>query len=196
MVLYGMAARHYPGGSQIDPHSIGFSWTNNYWCNLLDSRAINGMPNGAKPLATVAMGVLCMSLIIFFWGLPASLSAAQRWKNIIRLCGTGAMICGALMGIFDHDLMTNIASLLGLIAIAGVLHLLWRDRLFGLFWTGMAILLLVALNNLFYYTDSLRVDLPIVQKITFLYVLIWIWMLCLRTWVAARRVGADGSGRW
>ena len=180
VVLYIWAARYYPGGSQVDPQAVGFSWTDNYWCNLLDSRAINGMPNGAQPLAMVAMGILCMSLISFFWGIPTALSAGKGWKYVISLGGTAAMICGALMGTFDHDLMTNIASAFGLVAIVGVLRLLWKAGWTVHAWAGIVILLLVGLNNFLYYTDSLRVYLPVVQKITFLYVLGWVWALCGR----------------
>jgi hypothetical protein len=179
--LYVLATRYYPGGSQIDPHSVGFSWTDNYWCDLLDRRAVNGLRNHAQPLAIAAMGLLCISLVSFFWGIPGSLSAGQGWKYIIRLSGTAAMICGALMGTFDHDLMTNIASLLGLVAVVGVLHLLWQAQWTVHVWAGLVILLLVGLNNLLYYTDSLRVYLPVVQKVTFLYVLTWVWVLCRRT---------------
>lgn len=179
-MLYGLATCYYPGGSHIDPHSIGFSWRDNYWCDLLDSHAVNGMPNGARPLATVAMGILCISLISFFWGFPAALSAGRGMTWTIRISGAAAMTFGSLMGTFDHDLMTNIGSLLGLIAVAGVLRLLWRARWAGPAWAGFAILLLVGLNNLLYYTDSLRVYLAVVQKITFLYVLAWVWVLCRR----------------
>jgi hypothetical protein len=57
VVLYLVASSLYPGGSQVDKGSIGFSWTNNYWCNLLSGNAINGQPNPAKPYAISGMAV-------------------------------------------------------------------------------------------------------------------------------------------
>ena len=58
VVLYIVATLLYPGGSQVDKNSIGFSWTNNYWCNLLNDNAINGQHNPAKPIAMTGMFVL------------------------------------------------------------------------------------------------------------------------------------------
>lgn len=39
-MLYVVAALLYPGGSQADKASTGFSWMNNYWCNLLNEKAM------------------------------------------------------------------------------------------------------------------------------------------------------------
>jgi hypothetical protein len=42
ILLYIVAAFFYPGGSEFDTHSDGFSWKHNYWCNLLNELAIKG----------------------------------------------------------------------------------------------------------------------------------------------------------
>jgi len=64
--LYFIATLFYPGGSQADKNSKGFSWTNNYWCNLLNENAMNGQHNAARPIAITAMLVLCTTLMIFW----------------------------------------------------------------------------------------------------------------------------------
>ena len=65
VVLYIIAAVLYPGGSQVDKNSVGFSWLNNYWCNLLNENAINGQHNPAKPVALAGMFILCLTLTFF-----------------------------------------------------------------------------------------------------------------------------------
>lgn len=59
VILYIIATLLYPGGSQIEKNAIGFSWVNNYWCNLLNESATNGQPNSAKPVAMAGMFILC-----------------------------------------------------------------------------------------------------------------------------------------
>jgi hypothetical protein len=63
--LYFVATLFYPGGSQADKKSIGFSRTDNYWCNLLNENAMNGEHNSAKPLALISMFILCLTLATF-----------------------------------------------------------------------------------------------------------------------------------
>jgi hypothetical protein len=63
--LYLLAAAYYPGGSQADPNAKGFSWLNNYWCNLLNENAMNGQHNSARPMAVTAMAVLGLTLAGF-----------------------------------------------------------------------------------------------------------------------------------
>lgn len=46
-------------------------------------------------------------------------------------------------------------------------------RWYSIFYIGALIPLLVALNNLLYYNDALISYLPVVQKISFLYFLVW-----------------------
>src|SRR3954449_6164304 len=54
LLLYFIATLYYPGGAQFDKTTKGFSWTQNYWCNLLNENAINGLPNPARPIAITA----------------------------------------------------------------------------------------------------------------------------------------------
>jgi hypothetical protein len=65
IILYVVAGLLYPGGSGTDKTSVGYNWTKNYWCNLLNNTAINGQINIAKPVAMTAMVILCISLSFF-----------------------------------------------------------------------------------------------------------------------------------
>jgi hypothetical protein len=174
-VLYIVAARLYPGGSQVDKDSIGFSWANNYWCNLLNENAINGQPNPAKPVALTAMFVLCLTLSLFWFMFPTRININKNLKLTIQVSGILAMtVAFFLFTQLNHDLVTNIASSFGAIATIGTFIGLYKNKLFGLFTFGLLNILLVILNNLCYYNKELIIYLPVIQKISFATFLIWI----------------------
>jgi hypothetical protein len=177
--LYFVAALFYPGGSQVDINSKGFSWTNNYWCNLLNVNALDGQHNSARPLAITAMFVLSLTLAIFWYIFPKQAGLKKSSQVTIQICGALAMTIGMFLFTDLHDTIVNIASLCGLVATIGTfigLHKLKWTRLFGL---GIFNLILVALNNILYYGDGLKLYLPVVQKITFFFFLVWICLITI-----------------
>jgi hypothetical protein len=180
IILYIIAAAFYPGGHPGDVHAAGFSWLHNYWCNLLNEQAINGEPNKGRPVAFAGMIVLCVSLAAFWFYYPVKQIITVRIQWLIRISGVLAMLAALFITVFDHDAVTNIASLLGLIAVTGTLVILYKTKQSGLFRYGLLNLLLVGVNNLFYYTPSLLHYLPLVQKISFASVLCWIWLIAYR----------------
>lgn len=90
-VLYFIATQYYPGGSQADVKSIGFSWQHNYWCNLLNENAMNGQANPARPIAISAMIILCFSLTYFWFNLPIWIQSSNIIAILIRSSGILAM---------------------------------------------------------------------------------------------------------
>lgn len=177
VLLYIIATLYYPGGSQADPHTVGFSWLHNYWCNLLNNEAINGQVNKAQPIAIAAMVVLCISLAVFWYCFPFCTTAKNGHRQVVRYSGTLAMVAASLLGVLEHDWVTNIASLLGVIAVIGTLVILKKEGWKFLLGYGLVNVLLVGLNNLFYYNTHLIYYLPIIQKITFASFLLWIWLM-------------------
>ncbi len=167
------AASYYPGGSDIDPSSRGFSWKHNYWCELLAPVAVNGERNTARPLALAAMAVLIVSLVLFWMMIPALFRTKKLHSGIIRTAGTSSMLVVPVMFFELHDTVMNIAGLLGCIAILLVLVNLYVQRYWFLFWAGILCLLLCGLNNYIYYTGHYMYYLPVIQKITFLIFLAW-----------------------
>lgn len=164
----------YPGGSQADKKSAGFSWINNYWCNLLNENAINGQHNAARPVALTAMFILC-STLAFFWYLFPDYTNFRKYSRLtIQLSGAVAMTVVMFLCTDLHDIIIDVASFFGLIAVAGTFIGLYKNKWRRLFRFGMLNLLLVALNNYLYYTKGLIMYLPVVQKISFAYFLIWI----------------------
>ncbi len=94
LLLYFIATLYYPGGDQFDKNTKGFSWTQNYWCNLLNENAINGLPNTARPIALTAMAVLCLTLSIFWYLFPVQVGFKKKERLTIQLSGFIAMIFG------------------------------------------------------------------------------------------------------
>lgn len=188
VTLYILASLQYPGGSQADPASKGFSWMNNYFCNLLNETAINGKPNLGQPFALASLIILALSLALFWWSLPNYLPLSQFQSKLIRITGVSSMITACLLFTkFNHDLITNTASLFGLIAILTSMWALYQHKLMTIFIFGLFNLLLVLINNWLYYDPSLIKYLPLVQKISFASVLIW--MICINiNWFLIRGI--------
>ncbi len=175
VVLYIVATFLYPGGSQVDQISIGFSWANNYWCNLLNERAINGQLNPAQPVALTAMFILCLTLTCFWILFPKQMNLDRKLRLTIQVSGTLAMtVAFFLFTHINHDLITNLASSFGAIATIGTFVGLYKKKWTGLFRFGLCNILLVVLNNLCYYNKAWIVYLPVIQKISFATFLIWI----------------------
>ena len=182
VLLYVWVSFYYPGGSQADAQSTGFSWVNNYWCNLLNTTAINGQINSAQPIAMTAMVVLCISLAAFWYSFPMISLSKTLSVRITQFTGVAAMGTALLLNSsLDHDLITNLASLLGLMAVMGTLIGLRRLQWNVLFWFGTMNLLLVLLNNLLYYNAELIRYLPLVQKISFAAFLVWLFLISMKS---------------
>jgi hypothetical protein len=73
-----------------------------------------------------------------------------------------------------HDTIINVAGVFGLVALTGTLIGLWKLGWRGLFYMGIVVVGLIGLNNLLYYQKNLMYYLAVVQKITFLYFLLWV----------------------
>lgn len=178
--LYFVATLYYPGGSQAGVNAKGFSWVNNYWCNLLNENAINGQHNPARPIAITAMLVLCFTLTIFWYIFPLQVEFKKSSRLTIQISGAVAMAAGMFLFTNFHDTIVNVASLSGLIATVGTFAGLRKLRWTKLFWLGVFNLTLVALNNILYYGEGLKLYLPVVQKITFLFFLVWICLIAFK----------------
>jgi hypothetical protein len=178
VVLYVLAALHYPGGSGVDPAAAGFSWVNNYWCNLLNSVAINGQPNGGQAYAYAAMAILTLSLVHFWW-VFARFAPFRHWeRKAIQWAALSSMVVVLFIATGAHDTVINVSGAFGLVALAGTFKGLHRLGWKGLFYAGLFNFVLIVLNNVLYH-GSFYSLLPVVQKITFVTILIWVTGICL-----------------
>jgi len=174
LILFIFATTLYPGGSHVDTNAQGFDWKHNYLCNLMHLEGINGEPNAGFAFVALAIALLFSSMLIFFFQFAEFIAQRTIWKKVIKTGGTLAMIAAALIFTPYHDLMTIIASVFGLFVITGLLIELHYSNLFSYKILGYLCLILMAMNNIIYNSSFLIEWLPILQKITFLIVLIWI----------------------
>ncbi|MBK7587466.1 MAG: hypothetical protein IPI22_03615 [Bacteroidetes bacterium] len=114
-----MATLYYPGGSNVDKTTPGFDWLNKYWCDLTGQLAKNGEINSARPIALIAMLILCSSLWVFWYYLPR-LFSANKFNSIIRYTGITSMTVAIFLFTSLHDVVINIAGTFGIAALTGV----------------------------------------------------------------------------
>ena len=175
--IYIYASKIYPGGSLADINSAGFDWLNNHWCNLMRENGLNGVQNQARPVAIAGITILCGSMIIFFFQFADYFEKSRNWKIIIRISGTVGMLSASFIFTKYHDIMTTILSVFGTLVIIGMLRALHKNQLTVLMVMGVFCMIIVGLNNFFYYNENLTQYSPIVQKTAFL--LILSWTVCL-----------------
>lgn len=174
ILLYFIAASLYPGGSQADKTTSTFSWVNNYWCDLLSERAKNGQNNSARLIAVLSWVILCFSISVFWYFLPQLLLLTAKGKKTIRVCGIGAMMVAVFLFTSLHDVVIQVGGVLGFIAFIITFAGFYKNRMYGLFYTGLFCVALMGLNYYIMVAGGLSFYLPVVQKITFIIVLLWI----------------------
>jgi len=185
IILYVIAAAFYPGGSNTDKTSTGYNLTENYWCNLLNEKAINGELNTAKPVAVIAMIILCISLSSFWILFPVVTQLKKSTGLLIQVAGIISMLTAfLLLTNVDHDIAVNTSSSFGFIAMAATIMALRQLKWNKLFLFGLFNILLILLNNYLYHGGHMTY-LPIVQKFSFLSFLIWFSYIDLKLYSIA-----------
>ncbi|MDX1314111.1 MAG: hypothetical protein R3356_01300 [Eudoraea sp.] len=200
VILYVLAAIHYPGGTWIDPTNPGFSFRHNYLCDLLDYRALNGELNFGRHYARAALGVLCVSLIYLWLYLP-HLFAKWSWNTMLMWI-TGILAFGTTMLLSSgtHDVTVRIAGVLGAIALLSAFAEMWKAGYMGLMRFGFVCLFIFLGNYYIYETGQGRNILPVIQKITFSGFIAWfIWVnltlyRSLKHRIEQQAIPQDGMG--
>jgi hypothetical protein len=146
-VLVSAAAAVYPGGTWLRRRSPGFSFWNNFWCDLLSTRALNGQDNllGAS-LARAAFG--CFALALFqFWPLVALRANPERPHTVARgigRLGASCLLAVAVVPAATSQLVHGIAVVLSagasLAAVCLLLPGLVRRREYTAAWLATATL--------------------------------------------------------
>lgn len=176
LILLIIAAQYYPGGSQSDPNSIGYRWTENYLCNLFGSKAVNGADNPSMLWAVSGAFCLCVGFAVFFYTFAQKLPTGSA-ANIIKYIGTGAMVFAFFIVTPYHDSMVTISGTGGLIAMFYITALTFKSKLLYMKLLSTLCLLLMYVCNFMYYTQTGLAYLPVMQKVALATVVIW--MLCL-----------------
>jgi len=173
MGLYVYSTTLYPGGSQADINSVGYDWRNNFWCNLMSENSMNGLENPARPVALIAMVILCSSMTLFFFQFANYFVKNRNWKMTIKIAGTLAMLSAVFIFTRFHDVMTTILSICGVIGIIGIIRALHKNHMAFFKVSGIICMTLVGVINLFYYDENLIKYLPLIQITGFILILAW-----------------------
>jgi len=187
LVLLLWSAHAYPGGSWADPNGEGFHPWVNYWCDLMRTEALNGLPNGTSAaLAKTAFGALAASLSVYWWVAASALNSVRlaRWG---LASGTLASISVALIIVFPYDtqrwlhgITTLAAGGFGLLATVFLLVASVRSKraarwshLWGTALVAAGIANLVAYAVLILGDNHDSAILPVVQKFATLLLALW-----------------------
>lgn len=211
LLLTGVSALRYPGGTQSDRASEGYSFFGNYWCDLYRSRALNGQDH-ALGAQLAQLGALSVVLSIF-----AGLWCASAWFDGLRAQRVTRALSGiACLGMLAiplmpadrfgrlHFLVIGVAAVPALLALglASVAVLRGAARvtpplrgLRALTWvTGVAALLHFA-----HYVAELiggpayGVGVPAVQKVVTLLILVWLVAVALTSQTTGLSVSSKGE---
>lgn len=174
VLFFVIAASLYPGGSNFDPASIGYSWKENFWCELLGHSAKNSMPNAARPFALTGMIGLSVGVSSFWYLITQGLFRNNTINLVVRYFGIISMILSSFIFTIYHDLFIFGSVITGSVAFSLLFNELWQRERFIQFATGITFLLLIFINCFIYLTQIGENALPLLQKLTFLYTLIWI----------------------
>ncbi|NAS12271.1 hypothetical protein [Poritiphilus flavus] len=173
ILLYIIAAIRYPGGSHSNPYHEGFSFWHNYLCDLLDTYSVGGVLNSARVFARLALLVLCLSLVVFWYNLPRLFELKNINQRIMQSSGMLASIIILFLAAGNHDIIVRIAGALGVVALISSFIELYRIRYRGLFYLGVFCLLIFFVNYYIYETGIYIKALPVIQKITFASFILW-----------------------
>lgn len=173
-ILFVVSTFYYPGGSHADHWQAGFSWSNNYLCNLMGEYALNGTKNGSRIPAIMSVMILGIGIGYFFFVFPSYFQLRTIWKYVIRFLGVFSMVFAIFLFTDYHDLVLNIAGVMGVVAIIGTFTALKRNNSYGVLWLGAFSSLLLAFNAYSYYTGVLINWLPFIQKFSIVLFLLWI----------------------
>lgn len=171
--LFIYTASLYPGGSQLDPESVGFDWQRNYWCNLMSEEALNGEINPARPVALTAMVLLCVSMAYFFFLFAEYYEQHLKWRRAIKISGITGMLSAIFIFTSWHDVMTTLLSVAGIVVIIGMIRALYRNKYIPFMIAGIGCMIVIGINNWFYYDERFLAYSPLVQKTAFVLILGW-----------------------
>lgn len=177
LLFYIIAAIKYPGGTWKLPGNTGFSFWNNYLCDLLDNKAINGELNTARYFARISLGILCGSLMLLWNRLPSFFNRQSSNKNIMWISGNLALGVTFFLTSGTHDITIRIAGFFGVIAFITCFIELYKTEKKELFSFGVICLIVFLVNYFIYETQLFISSLPTIQKITFILFLSWFYFL-------------------
>lgn len=185
-VLYVLSAALYPGGTRADPSRVGFSFADNYWCDVLDMVTYGGKPNPAAPIALGATVLLALGLAVLWWLAPILFPAARVRAVIVRGAGVISGAVTPLIATRHHDLVINVAVLAGTVAFVITMTAVRAREGRHLVVLGALAFAAATTNFVMWRTGWSLPLLPLVQKGAFVFFLAWVLAFAVRVRRAAQ----------
>ena len=157
-----IATLNYPGGTDQDLNTLGFSWSKNFFSNLFKETALNGSVNNGRTWAIVSMFFYSFSCAIFFYGFSEKLENRIA-SGFIKYVGILTMPFTFFIATPYHDLMLTISNTLFWACIICITVYLLKSRLE--FLKAYAIIcLLIYYYAMYLYISKDWSSLAVVQK--------------------------------
>ena len=163
LVFFSIAIAIYPGGTYQDRNSVGFDWTKNYFSNLFEQRALNGIYNRSMIWAYIGMFVYAISCTLFFINMSKKIPD-NKAAIILKYTGILTMPFTFLIITPLHDLMLTISSVLFWTCMVLITVFVMKTRL-HFFKCYCLLCLLIFYYALYIHLSSNWDVLPIVQKV-------------------------------
>ena len=191
--LTATAAALYPGGTWCDKSSPGFDLAQNFLCDLLHERALNGTANPGATLARTGMLSLAVALVPFWLGVAELVRARPVLASATRAFGVISALGTALVSLNPSDrfaalhqtavLGTTVSALAA--ALSGCVGLYLAPGGRGLATLGGLSLVLAGIDGFLYLRQvfspvACATLLPVVQKLAGLLVLAWMLAVAAR----------------
>ncbi|MFM8912455.1 MAG: hypothetical protein ACKOE6_05965 [Flammeovirgaceae bacterium] len=174
VAIFSVASTYYPGGSFNRPEASGYSFFNNFLCDVMDPITKGGAYNPARSLAIISHLVLSATMMLFFYLLPEIFTARGRNFYLIRYVGALTMFVFSFMYTRHHDLIVTATGVLGTLALIPFFVELsqYPDKFLKLlaymcFLLSLVVFFIFETKLGYYY-------LPFLQKITFAVDGVWV----------------------
>lgn len=177
VVLYAITL--YPGGTLFEPDRQGFDWLYNYMCDLFYPYTVKGGHNPSSAVGTGGLVIVIIGIAVFFYQFARYFSEHDLRRRLISICGPLGVGLVLLINTDLHDIIIGVASVISLIALYCMMRDLHESDMRHHLYVGYASLGLVVVNNILFYTygsGTIKL-LPVVEKLSFLFVLGWlVWL--------------------
>ena len=166
VILMGIATLFYPGGSLLEKNSVGFDWSENFFSNLFESQALNGLENSSRIWALIGIVFHSLGYGIFFINMSKKI-AVRHATTTLKLIGAANILFTCLIATPLHNIMVIISSTLFLIGLFYITVFILKTNL-TVFKFACLICLLTFYYTLFLYGSGIWGLLAIMQKVSFI----------------------------
>lgn len=177
LVCYFSAAQLYPGGRPFDQGFPTYSHLSNYLCDLFAQYPYGRKKNPARLFGIMALMTLSLSLLPIYFALPYL--TRSRSTRLIPLLGSAGGLSACLIFTPLHDEAIVFAFGVSLVAFLLSLFALVRAGFVRLAVLGLWPLFMGTLNFSLWKFRLLVPEIPWIQKVAIVGLMLWILSLAL-----------------